>query len=172
MSRRSKVELYGLVERVVRLWEEGKTLQEIEGILRSEGYDISREAIRRKLKSVKEVAEVYRKSVEEAKVLLEEVRNNPNTDVVEVVNTLLAHHLMNFIKSVESIDFDDPMKFIEAVRKLSDAQVRVARLRLDYQRGFEAAKKEILEAVSAELSKHPELKQKLIAIIDKIEPAK
>lgn len=172
MSRRSKVELYGLVERVVKLWEEGKTLQEIESILRSEGYDISREAIRRKLKSVKEVAEVYRKSVEEAKVLLEEVRNNPNTDVVEVVNSLLAHHLMNFIKSIESIDFDDPMKFIEAVRKLSDAQVRVARLRLDYQRGFEAAKKEILEAVSQELSKHPELKQKLIAIIDRIEPAK
>lgn len=169
MSRRSKVELYGLVERVVKLWEEGKTLQEIEQILRSEGYDISREAIRRKLKSVREVAEVYRRSVEEAKVLLEEVRNNPNTDVVEVVTSLLAHHLMNFTKEIENIDFDDPMKFIEAVRKLSDAQVRVARLRLDYQRGFEAAKKEIIDAVSRELSKNQELRSKLINIINMIE---
>lgn len=169
MSRRSKVELYGLVERVVKLYEEGKTLQEIEQILRSEGYDISREAIRRKLKSVREVAEVYRRSVEEAKVLLEEVRNNPNTDVVEVVTSLLAHHLMNFTKEIENIDFDDPMKFIEAVRKLSDAQVRVARLRLDYQRGFEAAKKEIIDAVSRELSKNQELRSKLINIINMIE---
>lgn len=169
MSRRSKVELYGLVERVVKLWEEGKTLQEIEQILRSEGYDISREAIRRKLKSVREVAEVYRRSVEEAKVLLEEVRNNPNTDVVEVVTSLLAHHLMNFTKEIENIEFDDPMKFIEAVRKLSDAQVRVARLRLDYQRGFEAAKKEIIDAVSRELSKNQELRSKLINIINMIE---
>lgn len=169
MSRRSKVELFGLVERVVKLWEEGKTLQEIEQILRSEGYDISREAIRRKLKSVREVAEVYRRSVEEAKVLLEEVRNNPNTDVVEVVTSLLAHHLMNFTKEIENIDFDDPMKFIEAVRKLSDAQVRVARLRLDYQRGFEAAKKEIIDAVSRELSKNQELRSKLINIINMIE---
>lgn len=167
--RRSKVELFGLLERVIKLWEEGKTLQEIEQILRSEGYDISRESIRRKIKSVREVAEVYRKSVEEAKVLLEEVRNNPNTDVVEVVTSLLAHHLMNFTKSIESIDFDDPMRFVEAVRKLSDAQVRVAKLRLDYQKGFEAAKKEITDALARELNKNPELKEKLIAMISTIE---
>jgi len=170
MGRRSKVDLLGLVERILELYnKEGKTIQEIEEILRSEGYDISRESIRRKLKSTKDIAELYRKSMEEAKVLIDAVRENPNTDVVEVTTSLLAHNLMNFSKEIDSIDFDDPLKFIEAVRKLSDAQVKVAKLRLDYQKGFEAAKKEIIDALSRELNKMPDIREKLIVMIDRIE---
>ncbi|RKY65259.1 MAG: hypothetical protein DRQ02_10460, partial [Candidatus Latescibacterota bacterium] len=106
MSRRSKVDIYGLVEQVLALYEEGKTIAEIEQILRSKGYDISRESIRRRIKSAKEVANIYKRSLEEAKVLLETVRDNPNTDVVEVTNSLLAHKLFEFAKSVEELDFD------------------------------------------------------------------
>lgn len=170
MGRRSKVDLLGLVERILELYnKEGKTIQEIEEILRAEGYDISRESIRRKLKSTKDIAELYKKSMEEAKVLIDAVRENPNTDVIEVTTSLLAHNIMNFVKEIESIDFDDPLRFIEAVRKLSDAQVKVAKLRLDYQKGFEAAKKEIIETLSIELNKMPEFREKLVSIIDKIE---
>ncbi len=170
MGRRSKVDLLGLVERILELYnKEGKTIQEIEETLRSEGYDISRESIRRKLKSTKDIAELYKKSMEEAKVLIDAVRENPNTDVIEVTTSLLAHNLMNFSKEIDSIDFDDPLKFIEAVRKLSDAQVKVAKLRLDYQKGFEAAKKEIIDALSRELNKMPDIREKLIVMIDRIE---
>lgn len=170
MGRRSKVDLLGLVERILELYnKEGKTIQEIEEILRAEGYDISRESIRRKLKSTKDIAELYKKSMEEAKVLIDAVRENPNTDVIEVTTSLLAHNIMNFVKEIESIDFDDPLRFIEAVRKLSDAQVKVAKLRLDYQKGFEAAKREIIETLSRELNKMPEFREKLVSIIDKIE---
>lgn len=169
MGRRSKIDLYGLVERVLKLYDEGKTIKEIEKILRSEGYDISRESIRRKLRKTKDLVELYKKSLEEAKLLVDVVRENPNTDVIEVVTSLLAHNLMNFTKEIESIEFDDPLRFIEAVRKLSDAQVKVAKLRLDYQRGFEAAKREIIEAIRKELIKMPEIKEKLITLIEKIE---
>ena len=169
MGRRSKVDIYGLVERVLKLYDEGKTLREIEGILREEGYDISRESIRRKVKSAKEIAAIYKKSLEEAKILLEAVKDNPNTDVVEVTNSLLAHKLFEFAKSIEELNFNNPNEFVLAVRQLSDAQVKVAKLRLDYQKGFEAAKREIMEAVSRELERHPELKSKLIEIISSIE---
>jgi len=169
MSRRSKVDIYGLVEQVLALYEEGKTIAEIEQILRSEGYDISRESIRRRIKSAKEVAEVYKKSLEEAKILLETVRDNPNTDVVEVTNSLLAHKLFEFAKSVEELDFDNPMAFVKAVNQLSEAQVRVAKLRLDYQKGFEAAKKEIMQAVAKEIEKYPDLKARLLEIIQNVE---
>jgi len=172
MSRRSKVELYGLVERVVELYESGKTLQEIEAILRAEGYDISRESIRRKLKSIKEVAEVYKRSLEEAKVLLETVQNNPNTDVIEVTNSLLAHKLFEFAKSVEELTFEDPSAFVKAVRQLAEAQVKVAKMRLDFQKGFEAAKKEIMKEISRELEKEKDLRDRLLALIEKIEVEK
>ncbi len=172
MSRRSKVDIYGLVERVLSLYEDGKTIKEIEQILREEGYNISRESIRRRIKSAKEVAEIYKKSLDEAKILLETVKDNPNTDVIEVTNSLLAHKLFEFAKSVEELNFDDPKAFVLAVRQLSEAQVRVAKLRLDYQKGFETAKQEIICAVSVELEKHPELKARLIEIIQGVEAQK
>jgi hypothetical protein len=169
MGRKSKVDILGLVERVLGLYEEGKTIKEIEKILRSEGYDISRESIRRKIKSAKEIAAVYKKSLDEAEILLETVKNNPNTDVIEVTNSLLAHKLFEFAKSIDELNFDDPAAFVSAVRQLSDAQVKVAKLRLDYQNGFEAAKIEIMGKISDELENHPNLKQKLFEIIETIE---
>ncbi len=169
MGKRSKVDLYGLLERVLSLYNEGKTIKEIEEILRAEGYDISRESIRRKIKSSKDIAELYRKSMEEARVLVDAVRENPNTDVIEVTASLLAHHIMEFAKQIDEIQFDDPLRFTEAVRKLADAQVRVAKLRLDYQKGYEAAKKEILQAVSHELNRFPDLRARLIEIIEALE---
>jgi hypothetical protein len=169
MSRRSKVDLYGLLDRVIYLYEqEKKSIAEIEQILRAEGYDISRESIRRKIKSSREIAEVYRKSLEEAKVLIDAVRSNPNTDVIEVTSSLLAHKLFEFSKTVEELDFQSAEEFIKAVQRLADAQVKVARLRLDYQKGFEAAKKEIIQALSVELAKEPELLRKLKDIINNV----
>jgi hypothetical protein len=169
MSRRSKVDLYGLLDRVIYLYEQEKrSIAEIEQILRAEGYDISRESIRRKIKSSREIAEVYRKSLEEAKVLIDAVRSNPNTDVIEVTSSLLAHKLFEFSKTVEELDFQSAEEFIKAVQRLADAQVKVARLRLDYQKGFEAAKKEIIQALSVELAKEPELLRKLKDIINNV----
>jgi len=169
MSRRSKVDLYGLLDRVIYLYEQEKrSIAEIEQILRAEGYDISRESIRRKIKSSREIAEVYRKSLEEAKVLIDAVRSNPNTDVIEVTSSLLAHKLFEFSKTIEELDFQSAEEFIKAVQRLADAQVKVARLRLDYQKGFEAAKKEIIQALSVELAKEPELLRKLKDIINNI----
>lgn len=175
MGHRSKVDLYGLLDRIIKLYTGGeggkpKTIEEIEECLRGEGYDISRESIRRKLKSSKEVATVYQKSLEEAKILLDAVRNNPNTDVVEVTNSLLAHRLFEFAKSVEELNFESPEEFVRAVRNLSDAQVKVAKLRLDFQKGYKAAKEDVIRELNAELSKHPELLNQIISIISKIEP--
>lgn len=169
MGRRSKAELYDLVERILGLYQEGKTIQEIEEVLREDGYDISREAIRRSLKSSREVAAVYRKSLDEAKILLETVKDNPNTDVIEVTNSLLAHKLFEFAKTVEELNFDDAGQFVHAVRQLSESQVRVAKLRLDYTKGFEAAKSEVLKAVTGELEKYPEIKERLAEIIGGLE---
>lgn len=175
MGERSKTDLYKLLDRVVKLYNgyggEKKSLEEIEKILRDEGYDITRESIRRKPKSSQEIMEVYQRSLEEAKVFLDAVRDNPNTDVVEITNSLLAHRLFEFAKNIEELNFSDPIEFVRAVQRLSDAQVKIAKLRLDYQKGFDAAKNAVMEEVSRELEKYPELKAKLIEVISKITPS-
>lgn len=169
MGRRSKIDLLGLVDRVVKLYEQGKTLKEIEAALRAEGYDVSRESIRRKLRSVQEVAEQYRRSLEEARVLLEAVRDNPNTDVTEYTISALGSLLFRYVKGIEDLDFQDPESLIKAVKQLTEAQVKVAGLRLKYQDGFEAAKRAVMEAIAEELKKEPELLQRLREVIERVE---
>ncbi len=168
-SRRSKLDLYGLVDRAMELYDQGHTIAEIAEILQADGYDISRESIRRRLKTAREVSELYKKSLQEAKILLEAVKDAPNTDVVEVTNSLLAHRMFDFAKSVEDLNFQSPIEFVRAVRTLADAQVKVARLRLDFQKGFKAAKREILERVAKELENHPDLRERLCEIINQVD---
>lgn len=170
MGRRSKTELYGLIERIFRMYnEERKSLVDIEKELRSEGYDISREAIRRSVKSSKQMASQLKKSLEEARVMIDAVRENPNTDLVEATVAHLGGLLYKETSTFDELRFDDPMQAVQAVGKLAEAQTKIARLRLDYQKGAEAAKNAVKEALRVELEEHPDLLERLTAIVSSIE---
>ncbi len=169
--RRTKVELLGLVERVIELYEgEKRTIRQIEEILRSEGYDISRESIRKSIKKSRELAEVYKRSLDEAKVLLETVKNSPNTDVIEVTTSLLAHRIFEFVKSIDSIDFEDPGELVRALKRMADAQVKVAQMRLSYQKGFEEAREQFMGELLRELEAYPEVTAKIVEIAQRVRP--
>ena len=61
MPRRSKIEVYNLLERVIDLYENRKlSIREIENILQKDGYSVSRSAIHRSLKNYNELAAQYK----------------------------------------------------------------------------------------------------------------
>lgn len=170
MGRRAKSELLDLTERIIRLYtEQHFTISEIEELLRQEGYDISRESIRRSVKTSKKVAQEFKKSIEEAKVLIDAVRANPNTDVIEATANLLGQRVFEFMRSVEAIDFDDPVGLSIAINKLASAQTQIAKLRLDFQKGFDAAKKAVLRSLEEELKAHPDLLERIAAVVAGVE---
>ena len=120
MPRRKKVQLYDLINRIVYLYEtEKKSFKEIESILRAEGYDISKSAIHRAYKSYAETAEEFKKIYEETKALIDTLKENPATDVMEGIATILANRLFKFVKDIEAIDFETPEELILAVQRLS-----------------------------------------------------
>lgn len=171
MGRRAKSELLDLTERIIKLYTvDHKTIVEIEELLRGEGIDISREAIRHSVKSSKEVAQKFSEATAEAKILIDTVRNNPNTDVLEATTTLLSRHLFEFVRSVDNLDFDDPVALANAVSTLSTSQAKIAKLRMDYEKGFEAAKKAVLDALKAELKAYPDIAEKLAVIVAGLAP--
>lgn len=169
MGRVSKVELFDLLERVIKLHGEHKSIKEIEAMLRGEGYGISRESIRRALKSSAQAASEYRKAYEESRALVEAVRSNPNTDVYETITSLLAGKILESVKGIEEINFEDPVGMALAVNKLADSQVKIARLRLEFQKGVESTKKAFLQALNSELEKYPELLARLTAVAATLE---
>lgn len=165
MGRRSKIELQSLTERVVRLYQEGKTIAQIAEILRSEGYDTSREGVRRAVKSAREMALELKKATEEARVMMEAVRNSPNTDLAEAVLTRFASLLMKESSALEGMSLEEPMEYIDAISKVANAQAKLGSVRMKYQNGFEAAKQAVLEALRQELRQHPDLLERLEGIV-------
>lgn len=173
MPKRSKADLAGVIERIVRMYEMEKlTLKEIEKALQKEGIAISREAIRRTLKSSKSVAAQYRKAAEEARVLIDTVRDNPNTDVVELTTSLLTKQVFDFVQSIDDLDFESPNDLILAINRLSSAQVRISKQRLTFQNGYNEAKADILRRVKEELDQQPDLLGRLTAIVTTMEAPK
>lgn len=171
MGRRSKVDLYGLVDRVVDLYHnQKKTQKEIEKILREEGYDISRESIRVSLKNSAEVAEHYLQAVEESKALVQAIKENPNTDMVEAVSALMTRQIFEFMKSVDALQFEDSEALARAINNMASAQVRISKYKLDYEKGYEKAKADVLRLVRERLKERPDVVQIIKALINEVRP--
>jgi len=120
MPRRSKATLNDLITRIVHLYEREKlTFRQIESVLKAEGYAISKSAIHRAYKTYAQAAEDYRKIYEETKALIDTLKENPATDVIESISVILANRLFKFVKDIEAMDFDDPQELISSVQKLA-----------------------------------------------------
>lgn len=169
MGRRSKIELQSLTERVVRLYQEGKTIVQIAEILRAEGYDTSREGVRRAVKNARELAMDLKRATEEARVMMDAVRNSPNTDLAEAVLTRFASLLLQESSAIEELGSEDPLAYIDAISKVANAQAKLGTVRMKYQSGFEAAKQAVLEALKTELKNHPDILERLETIVTGLE---
>lgn len=120
MPKRKKAQLYDIIARIVFLYErEGKNFREIESILRSEGYYISKSAIHRAYRSYAKTAEEFKKIYEETKALIETLKNNPATDVMESIAVILANRLFKFVRDIQAIEFETPEELISSVQKLA-----------------------------------------------------
>ena len=69
------------------------------------------------------------------------------------------------MQSIDSLTFDDPTDLIVAVNRLADAQTRIAKQRLNFQNGYNKAKKDLVQRLQAELKKHPDVLDRIIGIV-------
>lgn len=166
MGRRGKTESLGTGERILHLYNvEHRTIEEIAAIFEAEEIPQGRESIRRFVRSSKEAAADFQAAVAEAKILIDTVRENPNTDVIEATTALLSRKLFEHTKSIEDLGEMDITELSNAISKTAIAQEKLSRLRLSYQTGFEAAKKAVLAALKGQLQDHPDLLERLAAVI-------
>lgn len=171
MGRRSKADLLDLIDRIAGMYFDQKmTIQQIADVLQGEGYNISRESVRRSVKTTKEIASELKTCMAEAREIINTVRDDTNTDLVEATVARFGGMLYREAAALDELKFDDPLKVIQATQKLAAAQTSLARLRLDYRSGFEAAKNAVLKALKAELERsHPEVLDHLVRIVSGLE---
>lgn len=144
MGKRSKADLYKLIDRIIYMYhEEKKDIRTIANILQAEGYDISKSSIHRTLKSYADAAKEFQEIYEEAKVLVETLKEKPASDVMEGITKILANRLFRFVKDIEMMDFEKPEDLILSIDRLAKAIERLERYRAEKVRAImEEAKKE------------------------------
>ncbi len=154
MPRRKKAELYDLIQRIIHMHEvEKKDFKTIASLLRAEGYDISKSAVHRAYRSYAEAAEEFKKIYEETKALIETLKDNPSTDVIEETIAIVANRIFTFVKDIEAIDFTDPHELVSAIQKLANSAEKLQRYR------EERLKEIIKEAKKPETTKEEIIKR-------------
>ncbi|RYU41891.1 DUF3486 family protein [Aliivibrio finisterrensis] len=178
MAKKSKIEMQGLLERVIDMYvNDGVTLTDITNTLSDEGYDLSVSGVQRVVRNNKELIEEQRLIQEHADAFLNEFRNSPNTDVSEINLQIMQRNVFNALRELDfsAYKFEDPTKLANLVARLSDSQVNLSRLRVEFNKGVDAAKDKIEKSLQVLLKeKDPELLLKLVTIVKemKIENSK
>lgn len=170
MAPRSKAELLDIVERVcVMHSEKMMTFVDIETELRNEGIDISRESIRRTVKSNKMIARELMKTREETTALINTIRDNPATDTNEATLDYLIGKAFQYTKTIESVEFSDLPELAKFIKDMTRAKTQIVRMRMDYQALFAKVKEGVLKDLQRALEGNPDLYNQLFTIVNNLE---
>ena len=176
MGRKAKATENGLVELIVDKWNGGKNTivyvtQEVNKILEEKGLHVtfSRESIRRVIKSHEEEIADTKTAVEAAKAMAEVFADNPGTEVAEAMTMHLSTLIAKDLRTVDSLEFDDPEKLVSSASRIAETQLKLSQARMKVVRALDKAKQQLKDELSKEIQSDPELLSKLCSIIDKTE---
>ncbi len=139
MPRRNKIEMQGLVECIVDMFHRDKMSQrEIADRLKGEGYDVSKSGVGRVLLDHAGQMRAYREAAMEATAIVKELKTQSGLDMAEATSQLIQMKLLDAVKNIGSGELDDMEldKLFSAVRKNAQSQVQIARVKLEYERGY------------------------------------
>ena len=154
MPKRNKIELQGLVERIVHMFYDDKmTHVEIAEKLKSEGFDVSKSGVGRTLVSHASQMKAYRDAAAEAVESVKEVRKTPGLDINEAAVQIASTKLLKEVESFENFNTLKPKEVLDSIRGLATSQTQIAKVKLEYERGYKKGLFEAAKAVEEEVKK-------------------
>ena len=73
------------------------------------------------------------------------------------------------IRQIDGVSFDDPSKLVAAITRLAEVQQKLSNTRIKAVADLDKAKEKIKDELRAAITADPELLQRLIDIIDKVQ---
>ena len=146
MPKRNKIEMQGLVERICKMYfNDEMSHKQITEILKQEGYDISKSGVGRTLIGQAAQMKAYKDSAKKAVAIVNELDKTPGLNIAEASVQLVQAKLLEEVNKFENFSTISPEELLKAVVRNTDAQTKIARVKLEYERGykkglFEAAK--------------------------------
>lgn len=175
MGRKGIAQQNDLVELIVEKSNGGKNTivyvtQEVNAYLAQNNLKIklSRETIRRVIKSHNEEVEDARRSIEAAKAMAEILKDNPGTEATEAVVMTMASLIGKEVRQIEGLEFDNPSDLVSAMTRIAEVQLKMSNARTKAVQALDKAKEKIKAELTSAISSDPELLQKLCAIVDNV----
>jgi len=174
MGRKGKPEsIPGMTEYIIDKWDGGRNTivyvtDEVAKKIQETGnkIQISREAIRRVIKDHREEIEDTKKAIEVAKQMASIFKDYPGTEASEAMLMQLSHLIMQDIRQIDSINFDDPTDMVISAAKLSEAQLKLSQYRTKAAKALDQAKTQLKDEIRKAIQSDPELLDRLVQIID------
>lgn len=137
MPRRSQIELQGLVDRIISMFHSDNLSQrDIAQSLQKEGFKISKSGVGRTLQTHASQVAAYRRAAKEAVAIVQELKNNPGLDIAEATVQMVQTRLLNEVKEFDSFGELELKDLIKAVAQNSLCQTRIAKVKLEYEKGY------------------------------------
>lgn len=137
MPRRNQIEMQGLVERVVDLfYKEKKTHVQIAELLRKEGYSVSKSGVGRTLLTHASQMKAYKDAAAESVAIIQELKNTPGLDTSEATVQMVQVKLLEEVKKFSNFEELNAKDVINMLTKNVLSQTRIAKVRIDYERGY------------------------------------
>ena len=173
MSKKSKIELQGLTERIIDMYDKDQmTMKDIAMVLADEGYEVSCTGVYREVSRWKKLLESQKVQDKYASQFLQEFKNRPNTDISELNLQIMQRKIFAALQELEDdkVDFKDTTAMVNAMARLADSQVNLDRLKTEFQKGVQAAKDLLMGEFQHLLAKdHPEMLLKILDIIKQVD---
>lgn len=175
MGRKSKASQHnGLQELIIDKWDGGKktivfVTEEVNTYLKENGYKVtlSRESIRRVVKSHEEAVSDTKKSIEAAKAMAEILRDCPGTEASEAMLMQISSLIAKDMRSIDSLEFDDPVSLVQSAARIAESQLKLSNARMKAIAALDKAKNDLKKELQKEIQADADLLEKLYTIIDK-----
>jgi len=151
MPKRNKIEMQGLVERICKMYFNDKmSHKQITETLKAEGYDISKSGVGRTLVDQAAQMKAYKDSAKKAVAIVNELGKTPGLNIAEASVQMVQAKLLEEVNKFENFSTLSPEELLRAVVRNTDAQAKIARVKLEYERGYKKGLFEAAKTVESE----------------------
>ncbi len=158
MPRRSELVMQKVVDRVIDMYHnQNMTQAAIAEKLQSEGYQASKSAVGRVVKRHAQYLKEIEAARKEAEAIVMATAKTPGTDISDATLQITITKLLGELKGLDTFEDLDAEQIISAIAKVARAQGYIAKVKLDYEKGyraglFDAARRVVEEAKRMGLS--------------------
>ena len=158
-----------IVEEINNRLVDGYTYAKIVEWLREMGHQLSPMALQRYSKDFLARLDRLKQVREQAKAIVESNQDAPGTQLAEAANEMALSMVMETLMVMDNpLQEAKVTELLKVVPKLADAATRREALKLQFNKGVEAAVNKLKTEIQREIGSNPGLKDQICGIVDQV----